>query len=120
MQPVVNLGISGKGSAEQFALQLLKFELIFAQRIVRECVGVLENELLILPGEIFHGDRTICREIAQRPVTIALEVGAAFAQFLPSRNRSRLTQIHMRLITRVDAWIAEIADATARRKRRPA
>src|SRR3984957_6931070 len=120
VQPVVDLSVAGKASAQQLALQLPHLDLLVRYRVIRRCTGSLDRNLIVLPAHIAQRHSTRTGKVIQRPVAVAPELGDTGAQVAPAGNRGDLCEIDMSFVVTIEARIANVADTSVRFKRRPA
>ncbi len=120
MQPVIDLGVTRESPAQYFALQLRQLDLLIGDGVVRSHAGLLECDLVVLPAEVAQRESARGREVIERPMAAAFELGDPVAQVMPAGNRCRLREIDVRLVLCVDPGIAEIADTPGGLERGPA
>ena len=109
MQPVVDLRIARETSAKYFSLQLRQLDLLIRHRVIRSCAGLLERDLIVLPAYVAqcHSSRGRKVTFIQRPLAAAFELGDAFAQVVPARDRRGISEVNVRFVARVQVRIAE-------------
>src|SRR5579863_7317864 len=89
MKPVLHLSVSREAPSEDPALQLGQLQLLVCEGVVAGDTDILDDKLIVLPGDIFQRDSTGAREILKRPCAISLQLSHSLAEIVAESNCRR-------------------------------